>query len=92
MTELFFAEQIKQKVALAVLLRDGYTGKPKLTGDVSVSVAGVEVAYRKPLESTVTFLSSALATFAPVAATRRQSATHQTPSTTTPRITSRSLF
>lgn len=56
MPSLQFSERIQNRLALAVLLRDAFTGLPSLLGEVEALVAGIETGMRKPLESTFLFL------------------------------------
>jgi hypothetical protein len=54
-TRVFLRESIKTSLALAVMLRDAYTRRSSLLGEIEVKVADVETAVRKPVESTFLF-------------------------------------
>jgi hypothetical protein len=59
MGTLLYSETIQTRLALALMLRDGFTQRPQLFGDIDVSVPDVEQGYRKPLESTFLFYTLA---------------------------------
>ncbi|MFN7545830.1 MAG: hypothetical protein ACK5TN_23885 [Acidobacteriota bacterium] len=48
-------ESIQTKLTLALMLRDAFTGKPELVGEVEVAIENIETGWRKPLESTFLF-------------------------------------
>ena len=55
MIKVFLRESIKTTLTLAVMLRDAYSRRDVLLGDIEVKVTDVETAERKPLESTFIF-------------------------------------